>query len=326
MDIKAVQTEANSKAAAWLTTNLPVAEQTPAIPSGDAVPPAVVPVIPAVAPVVETPAAKPGLTDAIRQDREKRSAIVSAQTEATKYKSELETLRKENESLKALGGANDPFEFLRGRKLTKEQQALWGQAFLYDLKPEVAPQEFRLELYKAEQARKESEQRSTAEREAAERAQAEQRGHFDRYADELMAHVQSSAGSSPESEMWFTADGPDGKSEVNHRVYAQSLLATADNLARQAQKTGQQADLSPANVARVLEAEVSKRMQRRDAKRGAAPVVKQVAPAVSAQGGAQTTMTTTTSATGLNSGAPAAPAQTEDERKARAAAVLFGTR
>lgn len=323
MDINTVQAEASTKATEWLSQNLPAA--TSPVPAETALP--VVPV----EPKVETPAvpvAKPGLTDVIRRDRENRAATAAAQTEAGKYKSELDALRKENESLKTQGSATDPFEFLRHRKLSKEEQALWGQAFLYDLKPEVAPHEFRLELYKAEQARKE-ELKSAAEQKAAvEQTQQAQQEYLDRYANDLMQHVQSTAGSSPESELWFTEDGPDGQSQVNHRVYAQSLMATADNLSRRASAAGQQADLSPANVARVLEAEVSKRMQRRDAKKAGSAKVeqKQVVPVVPAQGGTQATVTSPTSAEGLRSGAPLPPAKTDEERRARAAAAMFGTK
>jgi hypothetical protein len=280
-----------------------------------------------VTPVVEIPPVKPGLADAIRQNREARAASSSAVAEAAKYKSDLDQLRKENETLRAAGAANDPFDFLKHRKLSKEQQALWGQAFLYDLKPEVAPQEFRLELYKAEQAREKAEAAAVAERGATEQAQQMERARLDHYADELVQHVQASPGSSPESELWFSEDGPDGQPQVNHRVYAQSLFATADNLARRAQKAGQQADLSPANIARVLEAEVSKRMQRRDASRASrAPTEqKQSKPVAPVQGGTQATGSTT-SAEGLNSGAPRGPAATPEERAARAAAILFGTK
>lgn len=323
IDIKAAQAEALTKATSWLTQNLvveePVAQEPtvvqPAQPPATGQPAISAPI--EVAPVVPT---KPGLADAIRQNREVRAQASTAQADVTKTRGELEALRKENESLKSLGAATDPFEFLRNRKLTKEQQALWGQAFLYDLKPEVAPQEFRLDLYKAEQAREKAEAAAAEEREAAENAQLEQRSHLDRYANELHQYVQSNPGSSPESELWFTEDGPDGQVQVNHKVYAQSLFATADNLSRRAQKSGQQADLSPANVARVLEAEVSKRLQRRDAKRagGAQQTQAQV------KQGAQAQTTTTLSAQGLGGGPPLPPAKTDQERRERAMAVLAG--
>lgn len=330
MDITAVQAEASTKATAWLTQNL----QT----SSDA--PAEAPVEPTIAVASTTPAAttppettvqaKPGLADAIRRDRETRAAAQSTTQEVTKTKSELEQARKEIESLKALGAATDPFEFLKHRRLSKEQQALWGQAFLYDLKPEVAPQEFRLDIYKAEQARKEEERAAAEERNRAEQAQLQGREYLDRYANELVQHVQSSAGSNPESEMWFSEEdqGNPGQLKLNHQVYARSLLATAENLTRTAARMGQQADLSPANVAKVLEAEVSKRMQRRDAKRAgsAQGQTKQVTPVVPAQNGTQANDTTTTSANGLRSGAPLKLDMSDEARRARAAAVLGGTK
>jgi hypothetical protein len=329
MDIKAVQAEAANKATAWLTSNLPVADAAPPAeqaPPADAAPAAVTPPAGETPPAAVVPA-KPGLADAIRQNREQRQTQQTASLEVGKYKAELEAARKEIESLKTVGSANDPFEFLKHRKLSKEQQALWGQAFLYDLKPEVAPQEFRLELYKAEQARQKEQERLEKERLEQEQAQQMQREHLDRYANEVFSHIQSSSGSYPESEMWFTEDGPDGQPQVNHRVYAQSLLATADNLARRAQAQGQQADLSPANIARALEAEVSKRMARRDAKRGSKPAgeTKQVPPAAPAQSGAQATGTTT-SAEGLRSGAPLPKDMSDEARRARAIAVLAGTK
>lgn len=327
IDIKAAGEQGISKATAWLTANLPgdeVVKTEDVAPAGQ--PP------PSEQSAPETPKSetaksvdKPGIADAIRRDREARAQAQAAQTEASKYKSEVESLRKEVELHKSLSATADPYEFLRGRKFTKEEQALWGQAFLYDLKPEVAPPDFRLELYKAEQARKEQAAKTEAETRAAEEAMSMRTATVEQYASSLIQHVQSSPGSCPESEMWFSEDGPSGQPAVNHQVYAQSLLATADNMARTAQQTGQQVDLSPANVARVLEAEVSKRQARRDSKRaGSAPVSKQVQPGTPAQGGEQATGAT--SAAGLRGGTPIPPATTEEERRARAAAILFGTK
>lgn len=331
MDTKDVQAEAAAKATAWLAQNYPVEGQTSDNNQGDKSPPAAQ-VAPAQEnpPKTETPAqvvpAKPGLADAIRQNREQRSQAQAAQVETNKYKTELEAARKELESYKAQA-TNDPFEFLRTRKLTKEQQAIWGQAFLYDLKPEVAPQEFRLDIYKAEQAREKAEAAEAERRAQAEAAAMQTREHLDRYSNEVLSHIQASTGSYPESELWFTEDRPDGTAEVNHRVYAQSLIATADNLARRAQAQGQQADLSPANVAKVLEAEVVKRMQRRDAKRGSKPADTQKSAAGSAaQSGERAAVTTTTSAEGLRSGAPLPKDMSDEARRARAIAVLAGTK
>lgn len=316
MDIKAIQAEASTKAAAWLTTNLQV--EAPASEAPAAVPPIV--------PVVAPPPTTPSLADKIRKDREDRAHSIAAQESAVKYKGEVEALRKENESLKALGAASDPYEFLKGRKLSKEQQAMWGQAFLYDLKPEVAPQEFRLDLYKAEQARKEQEREEQARQQSLEQVKAVERAQLDRYADDLMQHVQAATGSNPESEDWFSVKGEDGSFNLDHRAYAQSLMATANNIATRAAQEGRQADLSPANIARTLEAEVAVRMERRDARRASrAKTETQVKP-VTAQGGTQAAVTTTTSAEGLRSGAPTPPDLSDEARRARAAAAMFGTK
>lgn len=325
MDIAAVQTEGQTKATAWLTQALAADPTT--VPEVKVAP--VAPVVPVVAPVVPNPAVvaaepvKPGLADVIRRDRESRAAAAAAQSEAGKYKGELEALRKENADLKGSQTIVDPLEFLRVHKMTKEQQALWGQAFLYDLKPEVAPQEFRLELYKAEQAKVKEQERIAAQQAQTEQAQQQERAHLERYSNDLIQYVTSSTGSNPESELWFTEEADGGAIQVDHRAYAQSLFATANNLANTARKAGQQADLSPANVARVLEAEVAKRQQRRDAKR-ASSAKTPVTPGVPAQGGTQATISTATSAEGLRSGAPTLPDMSDEARRARAIAAGFG--
>ena len=330
IDIKAMQAEGQAKATAWLTQNLPAEQQgspAPTQPSPEV--PQQSPADPGTAKsqVAAQEAQRPGMAEAIRRDREARMAAQTAQTEAGKYKGELEALRRENEQLKLSSGTADPFEFLRSRKLTKEQQALWGQAFLYDLKPEVAPQEFRLDLYKAEQARQKELEAEEAARTRAEQERQAEQAHLQRYGNDLLSYVQSNPGSSPESEMWFTEEAPDGTTAVNHRVYAQSLLATADNLVRRAQATGQQADLSPANIARVLEAEVSKRLQRRDAKRaGSAQKPPQGTETQPGPNGKLADVTTTVSSAGLRGGPPQPPDMSEEARKSRAAAALFNTK
>lgn len=311
--------EGQTKATAWLETNFPGGTPAPDAPA------AVVP--PAVKVEAQTVVAKPGMADKIRQDRESRAAAGAAQNDAKKYQDEAATLRKEVEALKASQNIDDPLEFVRSRKLTKEQQALWGQAMLYDLKPEVAPQEFRLEIYKAQQAAKEAKAAEQAEQDRQSAAQRAQTQQLHGYVAELHQQIQSSPeGSHPESETWFTEDGADGTSAVNREAYVQSLLATAKNLAARGQAAGQQVDLTPANVARVLEAEVAKRMKRRDTKlAGSAKTQKQTAPATPVPSDAQVT-TTTMSAEGLGGGGPRPPAGTEEERRARAAAALFGTK
>lgn len=334
MDIKAAAVEGQNKALAWLTANVPAEEpanQTVGQPQAATTPVSLAVTPPAgeqksaeqpATPPVQPVQAKPGIADAIRRDREQRQQQQQVQADTSKYKAEAEALKKELADLKAMGATTDPFEFLRLRNLTKEQQAEWGQAMLYDLRPEVAPQNFRLELYKAQQARQREAEKAEQERQAQEVAARAQQEHLTRYADELMQHVTTAAGSNPESEMWFTETAPDGTEQVNHLAYARSLMATADNLARTAAAKGQQADLSPANIAKVLEQEVSRRMQRRDAKRGQrAPEQK---PAVADAKSASGTQPTTTSASGLRGGPPEPKDMSDAARKARAIAAGWG--
>ncbi len=275
-----------------------------------------------------TPAPKaPSLAEAIRADREAREQAKRATSEASDYKGKLEAVQKEVEHYKRLADIRDPLEFAAAKKLTPEEQALWGQAFLYQLKPEVAPQEFRLELYKAEQARKEREDAENRKKSEAEQLRAFELQQIENYKAELSGTAKTfAAGSNPASEEWFTTDNPDpqGDPVFDHGAYAESLFATANNLAITARKNGQQADLSPANVARVLDAEVAKRLGRRDRVVAARNKTKQ--PEVKAPGNGMQPIVSPMSTSGLGSGGPRPPAKTEEERIARAAAVLYAPR
>lgn len=270
---------------------------------------------------VEEPAKveqKPSLADAIKADREARQRAQTAQVEATKYKDEVTSLKAEVERYRKLADINDPLEFVRAKKLTPEEQALWGQAFLYELKPEVAPPEFRLELYKAQRAKEEADARAAAEKAQAEEAANQQREGLQRYYTHLRSETETfTAGSHPESEAWFTTD--DG---VDHDAYTQSLFATANNLAESAQRAGRQADLSPANVARVLEDHLSTRQKRRDARRSTGKP-NEATKVESGTATADTALSTKTLAGGAS---PRQPAKDDHERAQRAAAVLFGTK
>lgn len=272
------------------------------------------------------PAAKSNLADIIRQEREARQKAQAEQGNAKKYQDELATIRAENEKLRALTSIEDPLEFVHARKMTPEEQLLWGQAFLYGLKPEVAPQEFRLELFKAEQRREKEKERQMMEQQQQEAAEKQQQEAVMKYAGVLDQAVRSFAeGSYPESEAWFTADGPENGSPVfDHDAYVQSLMATANNIAEMARKNGQQADLNPASVAKVLEAEVAKRQARRDARvaaRNKKPEQKdQSVP------DAKPRVESPESTRGLSAGGPRPKAKTDAERMARAAEVLFPAR
>ena len=328
MDIAKAQADGQARAAKFLEANPVMIAEAPA-PVTEVAKPAEAPAV--VAPAAVTPVpAKPGMADAIRADRENRQRAAQEKSEATKYKEELANTKKELEALRTAQNLRDPLEFARNRNMTKEEQALWGQALLYDLKPEVAPPEFRLEIYKAQQARERAEEARTAqearaneERERTESVQREQQQRLAGFAADLEATVKSlPAGSNPESETWFTEESPDGTANVNHAAYVQSLLATANNLANAAAQRGQVADLSPANVARVLEAEVAKRMKRRDARMAGSAKTTGAAPKTASGEPATSALSTKT----LGGGAPQPPDTSDAARKARAAAVLWGTK
>lgn len=290
-----------------------------------------------VAPKIETPAeplkeeapkvtTKPGLANAIRADRETRQATRQDATEAKKYKDELATVQAKLAELQRLADLDDPLAYARAKKFTPEMQAMWGQALLYELKPEVAPQEFRLELYKAQQERKEAERMKAEEQRAIEAGESAKAQQIQGYVADLRGAATSFApGSYPESEDWFVSEGENGSPSFNQEAYVQSLFATANNLSIVANQTGQQADVSPANVARVLEADVAKRMKLRDAKATARrATTKAVEPVKTAPSGVQPVETMSTK--GLGAGVPRPPAKTDDERLSRAAAALFATR
>jgi hypothetical protein len=266
--------------------------------------------------------AKPGLANAIRDDRAKRTETRQVSEEAKRYKDELSQAQAQIAELKRLAEIDDPLAYARAKKFTPELQAMWGQALLYELKPEVAPQEFRLELYKAQQERKEAERAKMEEQREVEQAEQARVQQIQGYVAGLRGEVDKFApGSYPESEDWFVSEGEDGSPTFNQDNYVRSLVATANNLAIVANKTGQQADLSPTNVARVLEAEVAKQLKLRDGRVAARRGTK---TAPTEQSGKQSAETLSTRAVG--GGAPRPAAKTDAERLDRAAAALFATR
>lgn len=288
-----------------------------------------------VVPATPTPSeAKVKLADALRQDREERASRARQADEAKQYKTELDKVKAELESFKTGAFENDPIAYVRGRKLSPEAQSMLGQALLYDLVPEKAPPEFRQKLFerKMTDSQKAQEEQTKADQV---KAQADfERQQIQNYADTLAAEAKTSVGTYVESDAFFTKTDTDGTVVVDHDAYAQSLFATANNLANAANAAGQQADLSPANVARVLEEEVATRMKRRDVR-----VAARIKPAVGNQAGTQngsgqtvlpgTKQSATESAestAGLGGGGPRQPAKTEDERIARAAEALWGGR
>ncbi len=268
-----------------------------------------------VAPVTE---AKPSpLAEKIRQDREARAAKAKEHSEAQNYQAQLAERDAEIAALKAGDDPMaDPVAWAKLRKMNKEQQALFGQALLYDLVPDKAPADMRIRLFEQKQAR---EAKARTEAEAAQRneAQAQRTAQMiNQYADDVESSVATfTAGSYPESEGYFGTDT---------QSYVQSLLATARNLSEAANKAGQRVDISPMAVAKALEKNLSERMSARDQRVAAR---KPIAVVVPDAGQLPETTGETASTRGLGGGGAPRPAATTDkERLERAAAVVFKTR
>lgn len=261
---------------------------------------------------------KEDLAAIIRQNRQDREARQRAEqshketaTRVAALEAELQKVKTQDDPL------SDPASWAKARGYTKEQQALLGQTLLYDLVPDKAPPDLRIKLFEARHARETSAKeaaRVEAERAAQAKATEQQLAN---YAATLTGAAQSfTAGSHPESEAWFGED---------KATYARSLLATANNLAEVAQKTGKVADLSPAAVAAVLEAEIAGRMRARDA-RAASAQRKQSTEGEAQVSGKQPASGETTSTRGLGAGPPRSRAQTDAERIQRAIEAGFRTR
>lgn len=261
----------------------------------------------------------PALADIIRSQREARQAAQAEAQKRSTLEQELHATRAELARARADREAfeEDPVGYAKARKWTQEQQLLYGQSLLYDLAPDKADPEFRIRMFEVKQKRKEAEQAKEAET-AAVRAQQEaaQRQVQDFYQDTVAAVRTFDAGSFPESEAWFGEDVD---------TYVQSLMATARNVAARANQEGRVADLSPAALARTLEAETARRLAARDSRKQARQAPRAQAVAAQPAGGTQSADTMSTrNMTG--SGSPRPPATDERERIRRAAEVAFKTR
>lgn len=290
-------------AAAMFGQPAPATTQAPAAPAA----PAPAPKQP------ETP-----LAEVIRQNREARQAAQAAQAAKDSTAAELRAARDELARLKADRDAfeADPVGYAKARKWTPEQQLLYGQSLLYDLAPDKADPDFRIKMFEDRQKR-EAAEREKAEQEKMTKAQQEQaRAQVEEFFNDTAAAVRTfEAGSYPESEDYFGGD-------LN--TYMASLMATAKNVSERANREGKVADLRPAALAALLEAETARRMADRDARRQArAP--KAPADVAPATGGTQSIDTLSTrNMTGA--GTPRPPADTERERVRRAAEVAFRTK
>lgn len=209
----------------------------------------------------------------------------------------------------------DPIGFAQAHGLSEAEMALVGQAYLYHLVPDKAPQDLRFKLLEAKQARelkaRDAQREQEAQQAAAERATQQVQG----YTAVLGAAVETWEGSGahpfPESRAWFGG---------NHEEYAESLVHTARNAAEDARARGEVADLSPKAIADLLERDLASRTARiRGA--GSKPT-QQSAIAAPAAGGKQPAVLSTKG----QGGSPMPKATTEEERLKRAMEVVFGSR
>lgn len=283
-------------------------------------------------PKAEVPADKPdpqkqALADIIREQRESRKAREIEATRAKDAESRLGEAQSEIEKLKRANDFEaDPVAYARARNWDKEKQALMGQMLLYDLVPDKAPADLRTRMLETKLEREKREAAETQKQQQAQQAQAQAQQQYTQFVAMVdQAAASFDEGSYPESTAWFVS--PES-GEIDHDTYVRSLVATATNMANVAAKEGRVADLSPASIGRTLEAEVAKRMKARDAKvqkrtKPAQPASQQAAPVVAGGGGMQPTESTKGT---YGSGTPRPPAQTDEERVARALAVLSKTR
>jgi hypothetical protein len=276
------------------------------------------------APKAELQEKEPSIAELIRAQREDREARKRFETESKDLKSQLEAARKELEEARRAQAAfdDDPISYAKGRKWSREQQLFYGQTLLYDLAPDQAPPDFRQRMFEERMTRKEREEQARKEEEAARSQQEAQVRNVQAYFQQLDQTFQTvDEVSYPESTAWFS-DPDSGTLDRNN--YLESLMHTANNMAEAALQEGKMADLSPANVARVLEAEVARRMALRD-RRAASRKPSAETPAAPGRSGVQPAESLSTR--NMNgSGTPQPPAMSEEERVRRAAAVAFRTR
>lgn len=298
-------------------TSVPTPEQRVAAAAsamvGQPVPKPAAPVTP------EVPKApEPALADIIRAQREARQqAHAEAQKRGT-LEQELRAARDELARTKADRQAfeDDPVGFAKTRGWTKEQQLLYGQSLLYDLAPDKADPDFRIQMFEDRQKREKAQAQRDAQT-AQEKAEHERTmAQVQEFYQDTAAAVRTfEAGSYPESEAWF---GDDSAS------YMQSLMATAQNMATRATKAGQVADLTPGALAAALEAETARRMSARDQRKQTRTPARAAAPATPV-GGMQAAETMSTR--NLNgAGNPQPPAMTDKERIQRAIEAGFRNR
>lgn len=271
------------------------------------------------APVTETAPVVPApvpLAEVIRAQREARHARDQEAARAKGLESELSTLKAEleRERSERQKFEDDPVGYGKARGWTPEQQLLYGQSLLYDIVPDKADPSFRIKMFEDRQ-RREKAAESEVHRQRREQAEVEasqaQVAAFITQIDTATKTFEQ--GSYPESEAWFGED---------RDTYTQSLIATAQNIARVANEQGRVADLSPAALAAALETEVARKMADRDARVASRKPKTVPAKADSGVQPAQTVSTRNMNGTG----SPQPPPKDDKERVQRAIAAGFRSR
>lgn len=202
----------------------------------------------------------------------------------------------------------DPIGYFSALGVTEQKElGLLGEALMYTLVPDRAPQDLRARMNEAQAKREQETAKQKAEREAQEAAAAQAERTVRTFAEKLVTAVTPDA--TPAVVAWFDGDND---------ALTESLMFTARNLAQAAEEAGTVADLSPANVAAVLEQEIDKRYSRRPQKPNA-PAQDRAAPP--AEEPKQSVM----SVKDTSAGRPPTPKAISDaERIKRAAEAFFG--
>lgn len=271
-----------------------------------------------VAPDVQPEVIKqPSLAEQIRAERAEREARGKRDAEEQSAKKQVEDLQTKVQKFER-GKENillDSVSFLRELGLSDKEIALVAENTMYGLVPDKAPADFRAKAIEAQYNR---DKQLAADREAKAKVEAEEKAKKltseagERmeleYRESLYESIPSLTGNTVSVE-WFGKD---------HADYAESLFHTARNLAAEATRAGKRADLSPANVAAVLEKHMADKV-------GRIGGTKQVAvPAeVSKQVEAKVAPTTPVKPAGTVIAKDKKALPTEEERLARAAAVAW---
>jgi hypothetical protein len=203
----------------------------------------------------------------------------------------------------------------------KLKQELAAKTLIYELAPDEADPNFRVSMFEKKQAREAKAKEAEAEKTRKQAEEAEARETMMNFAHSIEQGVMTfEAGSYPESEAEF-GDDVEG--------YLRSMFETATKMAAEAHKAGTQADLSPASIAKKLEADTAARVAAREKRRAmrtppAAPAAapQQSAPTPAADAMQSVLDTASTKSLGGGAPAPLPPARTEAERVQRAIALL----